>query len=267
MLSDKEPAGGFCRLTCQLFSTRFFPPVASRLIYLSRMRKSAAHSNTNMAFLSSSHSLSLGDSSSVAFGRGFDFDVSVMFRYSAPAISRGNMMETTSPSSGKSKIYFAQQTTTDRKSVGHVPSESVAKDGSSLSMSRAALSLAGFQVTTIGRFWEPPRISLHSLLEYQDKGAPLEFARADPAVLEKSTPMFIAEHAPHPNAAMLFADWLTSLEGQQAYYDISRRLVPHPGVRSRLADAIKTLNVVFTPAEIAVHGNEANKIFQDIFWK
>ena len=125
---------------------------------------------------------------------------------------------------------------------------------------------AQMQMLAAGAFKIDARMNLNFILEYQEKGAPVEWVRSDP-VLAKGTPMFIAEHAPHPNAAMLFADWLTSLEGQQAYYDISRRLVPHPGVRSRLADAIKTLNVVFTPADIAVHGNEANKIFQDIFWK
>ncbi|MBI2989116.1 MAG: extracellular solute-binding protein [Deltaproteobacteria bacterium] len=122
------------------------------------------------------------------------------------------------------------------------------------------------QMLAAGAFKIDARMNLNFILEYQEKGAPLEWVRSDP-VLAKGTPMFIAEHAPHPNAAMLFADWLTSLEGQQGYYDISRRVVPHPGVRSRLADAIKTLKVVFTPAELAVHGNEANKIFQEIFWK
>ena len=79
-------------------------------------------------------------------------------------------------------------------------------------------------------------------------------------ILVIGNPLFIAEYAPHPNAAVLFADWFTSLEGGQAYYDASGKLLPHPGIKSRTSEALKGLNVVFTPADVAVHGNEANKI-------
>lgn len=110
-------------------------------------------------------------------------------------------------------------------------------------------------------------ISMHKLVPYWDKGAPVDFARTDPAVLEKSTPMFIAQHAPHPNAAILFADWLTSLEGQQTYYDATLSPVADPRVKMRLTEALKGLKVVSTPVEMSVHAGEAQKIFQDIFWK
>jgi ABC-type Fe3+ transport system substrate-binding protein len=55
------------------------------------------------------------------------------------------------------------------------------------------------------------RLNLNRILDYQEKGAPLDWVRTDPIPL-KGTPMFIAERAPHPNAAILFADWFTSLE-------------------------------------------------------
>ncbi|SRR6266545_4338218 len=109
-------------------------------------------------------------------------------------------------------------------------------------------------------------LNLNRIMDYQEKGAPLEWVRTNP-VLAIGNPFFIAEHAPHPNAAMLFADWFTSLEGGQAYYDVSGKLLPHPGIKGRISEALKGLNVVYTPAKIAVHGNEANKIFKDIFWK
>lgn len=110
-------------------------------------------------------------------------------------------------------------------------------------------------------------ISLHRLVEYQDKGAPLEFARTDPGVLEKSTPMFIAQHAPHPSAAILFADWFTSFEGQQAYYDTTLSPVPDPRVKTRFTEPLKGVKIVVTPPDMAVHSVEAEKIFRDIFWK
>jgi iron(III) transport system substrate-binding protein len=110
------------------------------------------------------------------------------------------------------------------------------------------------------------RLNLHGVLDYQKKGAPLEWIRTDP-ILAKATPIFIAEHAPHPNAAMLFADWFTSLEGQQAYYDATGRLLPHPKVKSRISDALKGLRVVQFPPELVVHGREAETIWRDIFYK
>ena len=110
------------------------------------------------------------------------------------------------------------------------------------------------------------RLNLNRILDYQEKGAPLEWVRTDPIFL-KGTPIFIAERAPHPNAALLFADWFTSLEGQQAYYDSSGKLLPEPRIKSRMTEALKGQKVVLFPAEMAVNGQEADNIFRDIFLK
>jgi iron(III) transport system substrate-binding protein len=110
------------------------------------------------------------------------------------------------------------------------------------------------------------RLNLNRILDYQEKGAPLEWARTDPILL-KGTPIFIAERAPHPNAAILFADWFTSHEGQQAYYDASGKLLPDPRIKSRMTESLKGQKVVLFPAELAVHGQEADNIFRDIFLK
>jgi iron(III) transport system substrate-binding protein len=108
-------------------------------------------------------------------------------------------------------------------------------------------------------------ISMHRIVQYQDKGAPLAFAKVNPTVLEKSTPMYIADRAPHPNAAILFADWFTSTEGQQIYHDVTFSPIPDPKVRSRLTDAMQGLSVAATPVTMMVHSNEAEKLFRDIF--
>ncbi|MBI2989112.1 MAG: extracellular solute-binding protein [Deltaproteobacteria bacterium] len=110
------------------------------------------------------------------------------------------------------------------------------------------------------------RLNLNRILDYQEKGAPMEWVRTDPIVM-KGTPIFIAERAPHPNAALLFADWFTSLEGQQAYYEASGKLLPEPRIKSRMTEALKGQKVVLFPAEMAVHGNEADNIFRDLFLK
>jgi iron(III) transport system substrate-binding protein len=110
------------------------------------------------------------------------------------------------------------------------------------------------------------RLNLNRILDYQNKGAPLDWVRTNP-ILGKGTPIFIAAHAPHPNAAMLFADWFTSLEGQQVYYDASGKLLPDPRIKSRMTEALAGLTVALTPPEMAVHGNEAHAIFRDLFLK
>lgn len=110
------------------------------------------------------------------------------------------------------------------------------------------------------------RVNLSDVLEYKEKGAPLDWVRADP-IITKGTPMFIAERAPHPNAAVLFGDWFTSLEGQKAYHDATGTMMPHPEFKTKLTDLLKGLNVAATPADIALQSKEIGKIYADLFWK
>ena len=110
------------------------------------------------------------------------------------------------------------------------------------------------------------RISLDDVLAYQIKGAPVDWVRSDP-IITKGTPMFIAERAPHPNAAMLFADWLTSLEGQKVYHEARGAVMPHPGLKTQVSELLKGLNVVPTSADIAAQSKEVGKIYTELFWK
>jgi iron(III) transport system substrate-binding protein len=52
------------------------------------------------------------------------------------------------------------------------------------------------------------------------QGAPVEFAYSDPSVTSEEQ-IFISKNAPHPNAARLFMEWATSLEGQTGLGHIS----------------------------------------------
>ena len=122
------------------------------------------------------------------------------------------------------------------------------------------------QMLAAGAFKIDLRLNLHQILQYQKKNAPLDWVRTDP-ILSRPGPLFIAQHAPHPNAAVLFGDWFTSLQGQQAYYEASGKLVPDPEVKSQLRDALKGLKISVLPAELTVHGNEAGAIWRDIFLK
>ena len=127
-------------------------------------------------------------------------------------------------------------------------------------------STARTEMLAAGAFKIDLRLNLHRIPEFQKKGAPIEWVRTDP-ILARATPRFIAERAPHPNAAILFADFFTSSEGQQAYNDASGRLMPDPRVKSKLAEALKGHRVVLFPIELAGQGNEADRIFREIFLK
>lgn len=73
-----------------------------------------------------------------------------------------------------------------------------------------------------GEFWVTLSSNGHRLaqLKYEDK-APVDWVRTDPVITDVQT-MALADKAPHPNAARLFMEWLTSPEGQQAIADTGR---------------------------------------------
>ena len=125
---------------------------------------------------------------------------------------------------------------------------------------------ARLEMLGAGAFKIDLRLNLFRVLQYQKKGAPVEWVRTDP-VLAKATPMLIAERAPHPNTALLFANWFTSLEGQQAFTDVTGRLVPDSRVKGPTAEAVKGQKVMVPPPESAVHGTEAESIWRDLFLK
>ena len=110
------------------------------------------------------------------------------------------------------------------------------------------------------------RINLSDVMEYKEKGAPVDWVRADP-IITKGTPMFIAERAPHPNAAILFGDWFTSLEGQKAYHDATGTMMPHPEFKTKLTELLIGLNVTPTPADISLQSKEIGKLYAELFLK
>ena len=110
------------------------------------------------------------------------------------------------------------------------------------------------------------RLALHTVLNLQAKKAPIEWVRTNP-ILAKGTPVSIAQHAPHPNAAVLFADWYTSLEGQKAYQEATGFMMPHPEVRSPTSEGLRGLNVAIMPASMVAYATEVGKIYTELFWK
>ena len=125
---------------------------------------------------------------------------------------------------------------------------------------------ARLEMLGAGAFKIDLRLNLYRVLQYQKKGAPVEWLRTNP-ILAKATPLLIAERAPHPNTALLFANWFTSLEGQQTFADVTGRLVPDSRVKGPTADAVRGQKLTVPPPEIAMYGSEAESIWRDLFLK
>ena len=79
----------------------------------------------------------------------------------------------------------------------------------------------------------------------KEKGAPIEWVGLDPTIAEIH-PIAISSHAPHPNCAKLFVDFILSREGQEkiaSFYRTPSRIdVDHkvPGLKKR----IKNLRII-----------------------
>jgi iron(III) transport system substrate-binding protein len=125
---------------------------------------------------------------------------------------------------------------------------------------------ARLEMLGAGAFKIDLRLNLFRVLQYQRKGAPVEWVRTNP-ILAKATPLLITDRAPHPNTALLFADWFTSLEGQQTFTDVTGRLVPDTRVKGPMTEAVKGQNVMIPAPEMAANGTEAENIWRDIFLK
>ena len=140
--------------------------------------------------------------------------------------------------------------------------QNIAKNNVSLGASTTART----EMLAAGAFKLDLRLNLDRVLYYQQQGAPLDWVRTDP-ILTRPSPTYIAERAPHPSAAMLFGDWFTSLEGQNAIHEASGKLLPDTRVKSKVGDALKGQKLAFFPVEFGAHGAEAERMWRDIFLK
>ena len=112
-------------------------------------------------------------------------------------------------------------------------------------------------------------IYAHHPLISKAKGAPLDTQMLDPVPSALST-VQLAKDAPHPNAAMLFIDFLLSKEGQEVLR-AAQYLSPNPQVDTdpSLRKIIPRLNglkeTVFTPELMFQSRDEANALFNKYF--
>jgi len=100
-----------------------------------------------------------------------------------------------------------------------------------------------------------------------DKGAPVDWVRLSPATV---TPGLVGlpKNAPHPNAGLLFVEFMTSKEGQQIFQKAAY-LPARPDVPPTIPQLIPATGsfgaTVITPALTAKSMNHWDKVFADLF--
>jgi iron(III) transport system substrate-binding protein len=99
----------------------------------------------------------------------------------------------------------------------------------------------------------PVGLSMYSsnIVSLKRKGAPIDFVPVQP-VVARPQGIGVAKNAPHPNAALLFADYVLSPEGQQLFESLGR--VP---ASTRVKSALN--NFPFTTIDPATVLDEAEK--------
>jgi len=93
-------------------------------------------------------------------------------------------------------------------------------------------------------------------------GAPVDWVKSLDPVITSPSEVAIAAHAPHPQAARLFVDFLLSAEGQRAI--ASRGRVP---ARTGASAEAPRLNVHYVSAKLAMQFAQYEREFRAIFGK
>jgi iron(III) transport system substrate-binding protein len=102
------------------------------------------------------------------------------------------------------------------------------------------------QVVSSGEYPIGIAINGETSAAIRDKGAPLAFKVLSPKIV-KPEGLFLAKNSPHPHAAILFADWILSEEGQTVLGGKLGKGVAMKGVRSKFQEFQLQPDYVVTP--------------------
>jgi iron(III) transport system substrate-binding protein len=82
----------------------------------------------------------------------------------------------------------------------------------------------------------PVGIAQHanSVLDFKDKGAPIDYVILEP-YFAKPSEIMLGRYAPHPHAAALYIDWILSEEGQSLQSSFGRT-VARKGIKSQFPE-------------------------------
>jgi iron(III) transport system substrate-binding protein len=102
------------------------------------------------------------------------------------------------------------------------------------------------QVVSSGEFPVAIAINGETSAAIRDKGAPLGFKVLSPKIV-KPEGLFLAKNAPHPNATLLFAEWVLSEEGQTVLASTLGKGIAMRGVRGKYQEFQVQPDYVVTP--------------------
>ena len=105
-----------------------------------------------------------------------------------------------------------------------------------------------------------------NIMDLKSRGAPIEFAPTNPANGSLKT-YVMAKNPPHPNAAMLLADWLTTPEAQLLYANLAweSTLSPEAAEKAEPNKYLKGLGLEMYLVPSEVYTEENFKKSED-FW-
>ena len=116
------------------------------------------------------------------------------------------------------------------------------------------------QMLISGEVAATPTQYLHQAIADKKSGAPIDFVIMDPMV-DSPSGIGLLKNAPHPHAAMLYIDFVTSKEGQALNYNNLIRNVPYPGMDLYLKDANLLIN---NPAASMDNYEHWQKLYKDL---
>jgi iron(III) transport system substrate-binding protein len=126
---------------------------------------------------------------------------------------------------------------------------------------RRGRSLLG-QLLAMGEFSVALGFYGYRVLELKDEGAPLEIIQADPVVVWPRR-LLLAKHAPHPNAARVFVDYVLSEEGQRLLAQLGRTVV-RPGIEIKHPRLVKGVKLYPVQPEVAKNFETVSKLYYEI---
>jgi len=106
---------------------------------------------------------------------------------------------------------------------------------------------------TAGEFDMSVALFDYSVIAAKKKGAPIDYVYLRPTMIA-GEPLLADKTAPHPNAALLFIDWLFSKDGMQILADSTGRMVPRTDVKLKYPEIAEQ-----TKGDVWVQGPDSGK--------
>ncbi len=121
------------------------------------------------------------------------------------------------------------------------------------------------QLLLAGERYMAVALHAHSVLDFKEKGAPIDWTILDP-YFAKVNVITLIQHAPHPYAAALYIDWSLSEEGQSKITTFGR-VVTRKGIKQRFPELLKKEYIIVSAKMIGPVLARTIKEYQEIFMR